>query len=1080
MSVRPPTYHLLCINIGANWRALLASQAHTATSEENTERAFDAILFTPTSEADLVRLPLLRAIAPVIVLVEQDAIHLALSAMQQGASAYLVFEHATQSLLDTTIEHVIRLSNAETPFDRVPGILWTTDENGDITAIHGDTETFLGKPKQYLLGQPYQTLLSNLQQYAQLPPAERDQWRQVIQTFFIEEEESILELYYQPHANAPTAHGGAGVLIDATHARTHKQALNRENQELTLLQRILDKSHTLESIPKLLEIICTELAHVLNVPQAAAALLDPRNNELRVVAEYLEPGRPSGLGAVIPLENNEATRYVLEHQRPLAIEDAQNDPRTRGTHHLMRYRGTVSLLIVPLIAHGRTLGTIGLDSLERRQFTENEINLVMRIARATAQAIENAQLYEAEHRARMSAEHIQRTTTLLTQQQTVEGVGNVLLTSLATLLDTPAISLWLWLDGRPKRLEALDAEHHMLTEPLLDHVRTLFTNTPTPTFVDVSAAPGWRTLLRDENATLLVLPLHVHHHFFGCVLIETAQPPDEPTLGVLTALSQQAALAFQITHSYAQTRLWAEKTQELARISLDLRNAHTQDDLANRLLPHLMGFANAEGASLLLFDPVRRVYRTTYALGRWKHLRGWELPESFGANAHMVATGKPYISDDVTQDPTFKAPERMNQCHAVIGLPLRIADRVLGTLWLGRSTPFDKTILPHLSTLAELAALALDRAALHQETQTQLHRLTTLHDIDTTINASVDIRLTFDMVLGYLLDELDMDAAVTMRLANEMNQLTPIAMRGFRFTDAVRNVRIGEGLAGRVALERRTLVITNLHTSGETVFSELIRKERFQTFIGIPLLTKGRLKGVLEIFARHPFRPSDEWLAYAETIAARLAIALDNYELFDELQRSNTELRLAYDATIEGWSRALELRDIETKGHADRVTRLTMQLVQQMNVPMDEWVHIRRGALLHDIGKLGIPDSILFKPGPLNDEEWEIMRRHPVYAYEMLAPINYLRPALDIPYSHHENWDGSGYPRGLKGTEIPLAARIFAVVDVYDALTSDRPYRPAWSHEKAMDYIRAESGRHFDPKVVTAFEILMSGNKKQA
>ncbi len=1079
MPSRPPTYHLLCINIGTNWQALLTSQAYTAINAESEEDAVDVILFTPTSKTDLVRLPLLRAIAPVIVLVDQNGIHLALSAMQQGATAYLVLEHTTPSLLDTTIEHAIRLSNAKTPFDRVPGIIWTTDENGDITAIHGDTETFLGESKQHLLGQPYQTLLVNLQQYAQSTSPERHQWRQMLRTYFIEEEETILELYYQPHANAPTAHGGAGILIDATHARAHKQSLNRENQELTLLQRILDKSHTLESIPKLLEIICAELADVLQVPQSAAALLDPHNNELRVVAEYLEPGRPSGLGAVIPLEDNEATRYVLEHQRPLAIEDAQNDPRTRGTHHLMRYRGTVSLLIVPLIAHGRTLGTIGLDSLERRQFTENEINLVMRIAHATAQAIENAQLYEAERRARMSAEHLQQTTSMLTQQQTLTGVGNTLLTSLAALLETARISIWLWFDGEPHRLHALNADHHTLPPHLQAAVRTLFSTTPIPGVVDVTMDKQWRSLLSNEAATLLLLPLQVNHSLFGAVLIETDQSPDELTLALFKAIAQQAALAFRTTHSYEQTRLWAEKTQELARISLDLRNAHTQDELANRLLPHLVSFANAEGASLLLFDPARRVYRTAYALGRWEHLLDWELPETFGANAYMVATGKPFVSDDVTKDPVFKSPERMNQCHAVIGLPLHVADRILGTLWLGRSTPFDKTILPHLNTLAELAALALDRAALHQETQTRLRRLAILHDIDMTINANVDIRLTLDLVLANLLDELDMDAAVTMRLANDMNMLAPIAMRGFRFTDTIRNVRIGEGLAGRVAMERRTLILDNLNATKSPLLCEFISKERFRTFIGVPLLTKGCLKGVLEIFARDAFLPSDEWVSFVETIAARLALALDNYELFDELQRSNTELRLAYDATIEGWSRALELRDIETKGHAERVTRLTMELVQQMDVPVEEWVHIRRGALLHDIGKLGIPDSILFKPGPLTEKEWEIMRRHPVYAYEMLSPINYLRAALDIPYSHHEKWDGSGYPRGLKGAAIPLAARIFAVVDVYDALTSNRPYRPAWSHEKAMAYIRAESGRHFDPKVVEAFERLMRRNEER-
>jgi HD-GYP domain-containing protein (c-di-GMP phosphodiesterase class II) len=173
--------------------------------------------------------------------------------------------------------------------------------------------------------------------------------------------------------------------------------------------------------------------------------------------------------------------------------------------------------------------------------------------------------------------------------------------------------------------------------------------------------------------------------------------------------------------------------------------------------------------------------------------------------------------------------------------------------------------------------------------------------------------------------------------------------------------------------------------------------------------------------------------------------------------------------TLEGWSRALDMRDKETEGHSIRVTEMTLRLGRLLGVRDVEEVHLRRGSLLHDMGKIGIPDAILLKPGPLTAEEWEVMRTHPVRAYEMLAPIPYLSKALEIPHCHHEKWDGSGYPRGLKGEEIPLSARIFAVVDVYDALTSDRPYRPAWTKEKALDHIREQTGKHFDPQVVEAF-----------
>jgi putative nucleotidyltransferase with HDIG domain len=244
----------------------------------------------------------------------------------------------------------------------------------------------------------------------------------------------------------------------------------------------------------------------------------------------------------------------------------------------------------------------------------------------------------------------------------------------------------------------------------------------------------------------------------------------------------------------------------------------------------------------------------------------------------------------------------------------------------------------------------------------------------------------------------------------------------------------------------------------------------------VPLIAKGEVKGVLELFSRLALEPDPEWLDFIQTLAGQSAIAIADAELFNNLQRTNLELSFAYDETIEGWSRALDLRDKETEGHTRRVTETALQLATFMGVSEPDLLHMRRGALLHDIGKMGVPDQILFKPERLSDGELVLMRKHPQFAYDMLAPIKFLRPALDIPYCHHEKWDGTGYPRGLKGEEIPLAARIFAVVDVYDALISDRPYRNGWTREKALEYIRSERGKYFEPRVVDIFISLMESN----
>lgn len=237
----------------------------------------------------------------------------------------------------------------------------------------------------------------------------------------------------------------------------------------------------------------------------------------------------------------------------------------------------------------------------------------------------------------------------------------------------------------------------------------------------------------------------------------------------------------------------------------------------------------------------------------------------------------------------------------------------------------------------------------------------------------------------------------------------------------------------------------------------------------VPMHSNEDKIGVLEVAIHSSQEITDEAIRLLASIAEIAGIAIHRVKIFEELEASGTALASAYDETIKGWANALELRDKETEGHSERVTRFTVKMAEKIGIPKEQHVHIYRGAILHDIGKMGVSDTILLKPGSLTEREWEIMRRHPQYAYEMLSAIDYLKPALNIPYCHHEKFDGTGYPRGLKGEEIPLEARIFAVVDVFDALTSDRPYRLAWSKQDALDYIKKESGKHFDPGVVMLF-----------
>jgi putative nucleotidyltransferase with HDIG domain len=315
------------------------------------------------------------------------------------------------------------------------------------------------------------------------------------------------------------------------------------------------------------------------------------------------------------------------------------------------------------------------------------------------------------------------------------------------------------------------------------------------------------------------------------------------------------------------------------------------------------------------------------------------------------------------------------------------------------------------------------------------------------------------------------DAAAVFILDPEGEMLDFVVGQGFRTKHReTAHLRLGESQAGRAAKERRMIRIPDLReTTKDPTFSQFVSDEDFVGYIAMPLLVKGKAKGVLEVFQRNLLQPYQEWLEFFNALAAQTALAIESTSLFANLQASNRELTQAYEATIEGWSRAMDLRDRETEGHTQRVMTLTLELARSMGVDGSRLVHIRRGALLHDIGKLGVPDHILFKPGSLTTEEKQIMEKHVEFGYEMLAPIPYLKPALNIPYFHHEKWDGTGYPLGLKCEQIPLEARIFAVADVWDALLSDRSHRKGWTPEQAIEYIRAHSGTHFDPRVVECF-----------
>ena len=514
--------------------------------------------------------------------------------------------------------------------------------------------------------------------------------------------------------------------------------------------------------------------------------------------------------------------------------------------------------------------------------------------------------------------------------------------------------------------------------------------------------------------------------------------------------------------------------EAIASVSRALRSVKTLDEMLSFLLKEALSLVGADAGNIWLYNP---------ATGEMRHAvrQGWikVVPIDFKPGQDIpslvVERGETVISREFRSDPRVAEENRQRLPEGVGGacVPLSTAENVVGGMFIYVNLPREITMgeLRVLNALAEIGGSSIQRMSLHEQTAKQLERLGALRAIDMAISGSIDLRLSLNIVLEQVVSQLGVDAASVLLMRPGSGRLEFAAGRGFR-TPMIEStsLRLDQDRAGQAALEKKVIHIEDLTTTG-TQFTrrELLASEGFVTYFGIPLIAKGEVKGVMEIFHRSLLPVDMEWLNFLDSLGWQTAIAVDNAMLFEGMQRSNFDLEIAYEATIEGWSKALDLRDKETEGHTQRVTETSLKLAPAMGIREEQLIHMRRGALLHDIGKVGVPDNILLKPGPLTDEEWKIMHMHPQFAHDLLAPISYLQPALDIPYCHHEKWDGTGYPNGLKGDLIPLAARIFAVIDVWDAVTSDRPYRPAWSKSKALDYIRENSGTYFDPQVVEMF-----------
>ena len=597
-------------------------------------------------------------------------------------------------------------------------------------------------------------------------------------------------------------------------------------------------------------------------------------------------------------------------------------------------------------------------------------------------------------------------------------------------------------------------------------------------------APEGRASYPLALRSILAVPLKADGDVLGVIVLGDEDPErfSEEDLAQAQVLARLAASALRRARSHTKLQERARELELLQRaiprLAEDLELKGVAERLARICVEDIgarlawVGRAEPDGqVSVIASWPPDHPYPRQISV-RWDG-----SPEGQGPSGRAIRKMTIQLTEDVESDPRFSPWEKAAltydfSCSAAI--PLLFHGHPLGVLNLYSKRPgfFTPHRLDLLQTLADQAAVLLENARLYESTKKNLAQLETLRNIDLAIISSLDPDLTIRVVLDEVTRQLEADAAGVLLADPQTLTLRLAGVRGFRSpSESAKGVFIAQSpIARKVLRDKRVVRLGREELLEKTSFGfkKFCEAEGFVEVYFAPLVSKHRPLGMLGIFYRRKPReglPAD----FLEALAAQVAIALENGQLMEDLRRRNLDLRAAYDATLEGWARTLELRDLETQNHAQRVTELAVRLGLRMGIQGDALTYLRWGALLHDIGKLGVPDSILLKPGKLNEKEWEEMRKHPQYAYELLSKIDFLKPALDIPYCHHERWDGTGYPRGLKGEEIPLSARIFAVVDAWDAMRSDRPYRKALPVEEAMEEIKKGAGTQFDPKVVEAF-----------
>lgn len=895
-----------------------------------------------------------------------------------------------------------------------------------------------------------------------------------------------------------TGHTAMAIAYQAAAAIENARLFQEQSRRSKIIEALADIANdiatTREVLPAL-EQITRRALDLLHANHVAIYLLQEDDITLKTVAahgmyrnELLSHTRKIGEGI---------TGNVFLKGKPEIVNDTSEDPRRVVIPGTPETESRIeSLMSSPLILRGRTIGVINAWRLkEDGLFNESELNFLVGIAHQVSICIESGRLFEETNQQAQEAAAIAEVGRDISATLQLDTVLERISFYAMDLLRAETSAVYLANEAKPtlQAIAALGVDSEAIRSDPLKLGTGILGNIALQNVGEIvnDTASDPRTILvkgteKNLHENLMAVPILLKEKHMGLLAvwrsgIGTEFGPRE--LEFLTSLARQTAVAIENARLFKEVQRRLKELETINRVSMSLRMTHSLDEMLTILVDETLHLTGTPHGSIWLYDHTSDRLVQRIASGMATQIKHKSLSVMEGIIGYTFRTGKTYRSSELKRDSLLFEGERdsMAPGFGAIYIPIQSTAGPVGVLAV--ITEIERQITEEinlLSILAEITGNSIHRAQLYDQSQRQVRRLTSLRDIDSAIASSFDLRLTLNILMDQTINHLNVDAVNIGLYHPDLQSLTYLTGVGFTVPSPTRpQIRMGEGLAGQVLIRQQTCHITNLQNAPEAANEVIVKREGFVTYIGIPMIVKGQIKGVFEVFHRSPLSPTPDWMEFLHTLAGQAAIAIDSSQLFENLQRSNQELLQAYDTTLEGWARALELRDRETEGHTRRVTEMTMRLARYIGVNDSEMVNIYRGVLLHDIGKMGVPDHILKKEGKLTEEEWAEMRKHPVYAYNLLSPISFLRSVLDLPYCHHERWDGKGYPRGLKGEQIPLAARIFSVVDNWDALLSDRPYRKAWPAEKVKAYLRETAGTLLDPKIVEIFLSMIESDERQ-